>query len=119
MEDVDYRKKMSILGQVQKGGRKEIIAIGSYADAGDSRAEIAFVVREDYQSMGIASSLLDILEDIAKENEFRGFKATVLRENVAMIHVFKKRYPNMKRTMGEDGEVAIFMDFNDNPTQKG
>ena len=113
MENVDYRKKMSILGQIQKGGRKEIIAIGSYADAGDSRAEIAFVVSEDYQSMGIASSLLDILENIARENEFKGFTATVLRENIAMIQVFKKRYPNLKRTMGEAGEVNIVMDFDE------
>ena len=102
---------MSILGSIQKGGRKEIMSIGSYAETDGNRAEVAFVVREDFQSLGIASYLLEILEGIAKENDFKGFSATVLRENSAMIHVFKKRYPNIKIKHGGGGEVDIIMDF--------
>jgi len=64
---VDYHKNMSILGLVQKGGHKEIMAIGSYAQDSDDRAEVAFVVREDFQNKGIASYLLEILENIARE----------------------------------------------------
>ena len=56
---VDYRTKMSLLGQIQSGGRKEIVAIGSYSGADNSDfAEVAFVVREDFQNMGITSYLL-------------------------------------------------------------
>ena len=74
-------------------------------------AEVAFVVREDHQGLGIASILLEKLEDIAQENEYTGFVATVLRENQAMIQVFKKRYPNAVITMGGGGEVTILMNF--------
>jgi GNAT superfamily N-acetyltransferase len=88
------------------------MAIGSYADDGD-RAEVAFVVREDFQNMGVASRLLSLLEPIAKENAYQGFNATVLRENAAMIQVFKKRYPNAKISIGEDSDVSIVMDFSD------
>ena len=73
---VDYRKNMSLVGLVQKGGHKEIMAIGSYADYGD-RAEVAFVVREDFQKMGVASHFLVKLEAIAKQNDYKGFSATV------------------------------------------
>ena len=59
---VDYHRNMSIIGRVQKGGHKEIVAIGSYAQDSDELAEVAFVVREDFQSMGIGSYLLEILE---------------------------------------------------------
>ena len=107
---VDYRKNMSLIGLVQKAGHKEIMAIGSYADDGD-RAEVAFVVREDFQNMGVASRLLSLLEPIAKENAYEGFNATVLRENAAMIQVFKKRYPNSEISVGQDGEVSIIMNF--------
>jgi GNAT superfamily N-acetyltransferase len=55
---VDYRKNMSMIGLVRIGGHQEIIAIGSYADESDTQAEVAFVVREDFQGMGIASYLL-------------------------------------------------------------
>ncbi|MBW1994105.1 MAG: GNAT family N-acetyltransferase [Deltaproteobacteria bacterium] len=109
---VDYKKNMSIIGLVQRGGHKEIVAIGSYAKAEPERAEVAFVVREDYQNQGICAYLLQILEKIARENGYRGFLATVLSENTAMIHVLKKRYPNAKVTASA-GEVTFRMDFSD------
>jgi RimJ/RimL family protein N-acetyltransferase len=110
---VDYRKNMSIIGRVQKGGHKEIMAIGSYAADNDNRAEVAFVVREDFQGMGIASYLIKILEKIAKENNYNGFSASVLRENAAMIRVFKKRYPNAKISVSGGSDLLIQMDFDD------
>ncbi|MBW2365336.1 MAG: GNAT family N-acetyltransferase, partial [Deltaproteobacteria bacterium] len=109
---VDYRKNMSIIGLVQKGGYKEIMAIGSYAREDDEKAEIAFVVREDFQGMGIAKYLLDVLEKIAKENNYKGFGATVLSENSAMLSVFKKRYPNAKFKATGGNEINVLMDFN-------
>jgi GNAT superfamily N-acetyltransferase len=108
---VDYRKNMSMIGQVRVGGHQEIVAIGSYAEEDDVVAEVAFVVREDYQGMGIASYLLADLERIAKENHFKAFSATVLRENTAMLHVFKKRYPHAGTTVSGGSDVTIHMDF--------
>ena len=110
---VDYHKNISILGLVQKGGHKEIMAIGSYAQDSDDRAEVAFVVREDFQSMGIASYLLEILEEIAKENQYSGFCATVLRENKAMVRVFKSRFPNARISSGGGSDLRIEMDFSE------
>ena len=113
---VDYHKNMSIIGLVQKGGHKEIIAIGTYAYERDQQAEIAFVVREDYQSMGIASYLLSVLEKIAKKNQYTHFSATVLRENAAMIQVFKKRYPNLQVSTRSGNEIMMTMDLSDSGT---
>ena len=110
---VDYHQNMSLIGLVQKGGHKEIIAIGTYAFDSDQVAEIAFVVREDYQSMGIASYLLAALEHIAQKNNYTKFLASVLRENSAIIRVFKKRYPNLKISSQSGNEVLIEMDLSD------
>lgn len=107
---VDYRKNMSLIGMVQKGGHKEIMAIGSYADDGD-RAEVAFVVREDFQSMGVASHFLVKLEAIARENDYKGFTATVLKENAAMLKVFKRQYPDTKVSMSGGSDISVVMDF--------
>jgi RimJ/RimL family protein N-acetyltransferase len=110
---VDYRRNMSIIGLVQHGGHKAIVAIGSYAQESDDQAEVAFVVREDFQGMGIAGYLLDVLAHIAKENHYNSFCATVLRENAAMIRVFKKRFPKAKVSMNSGSDLLIEMDFND------
>ena len=108
---MDYRKNMSLIGLVRVRGHKEIMAIGTYlGQADDDHAEVAFVVREDFQGMGIGSHFLGILEGIARENGYRGFTAMVLLENRSMIHVFKKRYPDAVITVRE-GSVDIVMDF--------
>ena len=115
---VDYHKNMSILGLVQKGGHKEIMAIGSYAQESDERAEVAFVVREDFQNRGIAPYLIEILEKIAKENNYKSFCATVLRENSAMIRVFKNRYPQAKISSGGGSDLLIEMNFSETGDDK-
>jgi acyl-CoA hydrolase/GNAT superfamily N-acetyltransferase len=108
---VDYHKNISLVGSLQTKGHKEIVAIGSYADDGDGRAEVAFVVREDMQGLGVTTQLLAQLEFIAKENGFKGFIATVLNENNAMLHVFKKRYPNAHIKHIGGSEMFLAMDF--------
>ena len=68
---------------------------------------------QNFQGLGIASYLIEILENIAKENHFSGFSASVLRENAAMIRVFKKRYPNAKISVNSGSDLLIRMDFAD------
>jgi hypothetical protein len=44
-------------------------------------------------------------------NGYKGFTATVLKENKGMIHVFRKHYPNCKVTPMAGGDITIDMDF--------
>ena len=111
---VNYSTLISIIGLVRNKGRKEIMSIGTYAGAEENRAEVAFVVREDFQGQGMASYLLEVLEGIAKNNNYKGFTAIVLRENAAMINVFKKRYPDMIIKADEEGDLSLIMDFVEN-----
>ncbi|MFO7750503.1 MAG: GNAT family N-acetyltransferase, partial [Desulfobacteraceae bacterium] len=110
--DVDYKKNMTLIGLMQIGKRKQIAAIGSYAEAENDIAEVAFLVKEELHGMGIASKLLEILETIAKKNGYKSFVATVLAENKKMIKVFRKRYPGAKLLRSGGGEVEIEMIFN-------
>ncbi|MCK5542230.1 MAG: GNAT family N-acetyltransferase [Desulfobacterales bacterium] len=108
---VDYKKNMTIIGLMQLGRRKRIIAIGSYAEVENNMAEVAFLVKEELHGMGVATHLLDVLENIAKKNSFTGFTAIVLAENSKMIKVFKKRYPDAKFIRGGSGEIDVEMPF--------
>lgn len=113
---VDYHDNMSLVGRVQNGENHEVIAIGSYSrEEDDGYPEVAFVISENFQGQGIASRMLGFLEQIAKENHFNGFKATMLGENRAMLHVFKKRYPYAKLAFNASGEVNIRMPFDPPP----
>jgi acyl-CoA hydrolase/GNAT superfamily N-acetyltransferase len=113
---VDYRKNMSLVGTISHKGRKEMIAVGSYArdeTMAPDQAEVALVVREDFQGMGVGSRLLEALETVAGENGYKGFVADVLAVNTGMIHVFKKRHPHAEVIRGEGGDVHMVMDFAD------
>jgi acyl-CoA hydrolase/GNAT superfamily N-acetyltransferase len=109
--EVDYRRNMTIIGLMQLGKRKQIVAIGSYAEADEDSAEVAFLVKEKLHGMGIGSFLLDILEGIAKKNNYKKFMATVLAENRKMINVFQKKYPTAKFLRSLSGEVDVEMNF--------
>ena len=69
-----------------------LVAGGSGADEDMMRGNTLGVVVGNRHNEEL-SQLAD-LERIAKENGFTSFSATVLRENRAMLHVFKTRYPN-------------------------
>jgi len=113
---LDYRDNITLIGLVRQQGKKEIVAIGSYMKASEDRAEVAFVTREDYQGQGIAGYLLDMLEKIARENDFKGFVAYLLSSNRPMLRVFRKRYPNARQEY-ENGDLLLIMDFDAKPNE--
>jgi acyl-CoA hydrolase len=113
--EVDYRRNMTIIGLMQLGKHKQIVAIGSYAETDEDSAEVAFLVKEQLPSIGIGSFLLDILETIAKQNNYKKFVATVLAENRKMINVFQKKYPSAKFLRSLSGEVEVEMLFETRP----
>lgn len=110
---VDYRKNISLIGLTKKAGNKEIKAIASYAQGENDAAEIAFVVSEEFQGMGITSIMLGKLEEIAKENGYKCFAASVIKDNAAMLRVFKKRYPHATMSLTETDEYRVIMNFDD------
>ena len=89
------------------------MAVASYSQEEDSTlAEVAFVVGEGFQGLGVASIMLSQLEKIARKNDLTGFTAMVLHENKAMQHVFIKRYPYLK-IQDFGSEISFTMMFDD------
>ncbi|MBF0225631.1 MAG: GNAT family N-acetyltransferase [Desulfobacterales bacterium] len=89
--NIDYRKIMSIVGVIGELGHGEIIAEARYSK--DNRrpyGDVAFVVDEKYQGVGIATFLYTMLIRLAKERGIQGFTADVLASNREMLRVFEK-----------------------------
>ena len=109
---MDYKKNITIIGLVRKKGRKEAIGIASYTqdEENEKLAEVAFVVKDDYQGHGVATALLQSLEKIAIQNGYDGFSAYTFGDNQAMLKVFNKRYPHVESKI-ESGEMHILMKF--------
>ena len=106
---VDYDNEMVIVGTVQEDGNESIIAIGSYSRVPDTNlAEVALVVRDDWQNKGLGTILFNYLCEIAKKCGLDGFIAWMLADNRRMMHILKKSgYPMRYRIEGDLYHVEI------------
>jgi len=87
--NVDYAKDMAIIATIQDSGGEQIVGVGRYyLNLTTNRAEVSFLVRDDWQAKGIGTYLLDILTEIAKKRGIAGFDASVLVNNQGMLAVF-------------------------------
>jgi RimJ/RimL family protein N-acetyltransferase len=82
---------MSIVGVKGKPGEGVVVSESRYLlDPDGQWAEVAFVVDEAYQRIGISTYVFNLLVRLAKERGIKGFWADVLLSNTAMMKVFHK-----------------------------
>jgi len=87
---VDYTRETVILAVVQHDSREEVVGIGQFGIHAETHtAEVAFVVRDDWQNRGIGRELLANLTLLAKKQGLLGFTAEVLIENKPMLYLFE------------------------------
>ncbi len=109
--NVDYGKVMSIVGLVGDTGKGHIVAEARYVkDPKRPYGDVAFVVDEEFQGLGIATFLYKQLMRIAKERGLQGFTADVLPANKEMMRVFEKGAAKVKATL-EYGVYRLSIPF--------
>jgi RimJ/RimL family protein N-acetyltransferase len=87
---VDYRRRLSLVAEYQAASRREVVALGSFSALDDGAAEVALVVRDDWQRMGVGTLLAGRVLRAAADRGFARFVANVLWENVAMRKILKR-----------------------------
>jgi acyl-CoA hydrolase len=117
--NVDYRRAMSIVGLVGESGQERIIAEGRFVrDPRGPYADLAFVVDEKYQGLGIATYMYKMLVRLAKEQGLPGFTASVLASNQAMMKVLDKGGLPVKASL-EQGVYELVIRFDAEPLPDG
>jgi acyl-CoA hydrolase/RimJ/RimL family protein N-acetyltransferase len=113
---IDYSKKMVILAIVEddKAGRETIVGIGQYGMTGETHmAEVAYVVRDDRQRLGVGGELLGYLTYLAKKQGLLGFVAEVLSTNTRIFRMFQKMGFVLEKVWEEDGVYEMRASFGD------
>lgn len=109
---IDYSKEMVILAVIETGQKEEIAGVGQYGiNESNHTAEVAVVVRDNFQNKGIGTELLSLLTNTAKKYGLLGFTAEVLAENKSMLHLFEKAGFDIQRTSSVR-EYELKMTFN-------
>jgi acyl-CoA hydrolase/GNAT superfamily N-acetyltransferase len=88
--DVDYDARMTLVVETRPDDREpELVAVGRYeTDPAERNAEVAFVVRDDWQGRGLGTALLRQMVEIAGDHGVAALTADVLATNDAMLRVF-------------------------------
>ncbi len=100
--NVDCNHVISIVALVGPPEEERIIAEARFVkDKKRPYGDVAFIVDEDYQGLGIATFLYRMLIRVAKERGLKGFTADVLASNKSMMKVFEKGGLPVKATISE------------------
>ena len=87
---VDYNDTFAFVAEVRGDQRKDIAAIGRYYRLPKRHsAEVALAIEDAYQGRGIGTKLMEVLANVARENDITTFEADVLAENREMMNVFR------------------------------
>ncbi|MFO7791760.1 MAG: GNAT family N-acetyltransferase [Candidatus Saliniplasma sp.] len=109
---IDFKKEMAIVViDPEIEGPHRMVGEADYRiKEGQNVAEISVMVRDEYQSMGIGSALVEYLTMIAKNQGLYGFTAEVLADNKKMLKVFEKMGYDIEKKR-KYGEYELRMRF--------
>jgi RimJ/RimL family protein N-acetyltransferase len=101
--NVDFVNHVALVAAL--GGRGGVIVGGCrYIVVQPGKAEVAFVVVDDYQGQGLGAALMRHLAKIARDAGLKELMAEVLADNISMLKVFEKS--GMPVSTTRDGGVV-------------
>jgi GNAT superfamily N-acetyltransferase len=106
LTDVDYVTRLALAAFGEDG---EGAAIARFEPEGPGVAEVAVVVRPEWRRNGLASAMLEMLEQVGRRSGIRRFTALHLSENVAIAAVLT--HLGFTRLREEGGVVTSFKDL--------
>ena len=105
--ETDWTTRGSLLGERVAEGRLRPIALATYVRLRDpSRAEVSFVVADEFHALGIGTRLLERLAAHAAANGVAELIAEVLPQNVPMLRVLENA--GFELTRSSQGGVVEF-----------
>jgi len=87
--NVDFVSHVALVA-VLEDGERPVVGGGRYVVVRPGKAEVAFVVVDQYQGLGIGATLMRHLIAIAHEAGIKELIAEVLPDNHAMLKIFRK-----------------------------
>jgi len=112
--EVDFVNTVALFAVLEKDGTDQIVGGGRYVRSGTSekgqRAEVAFLIEDAFQGLGIASRIFKHLVAIARESGITQFEAEVLPTNEAMLKVFTRSGIPITRAATRDS-VHVLMEL--------
>ncbi len=110
--DTDYETSMALIATAVVENEERIVAMARYdVDPGTRLADIAFVVRDEWQGQGLGTLLMRRMGEVARSRGIAGFTADVLMSNKPMLMVFQNSGLRVEnRTEGSCYHLTLWFD---------
>ncbi len=109
LTEVDFDKVVALAATIKQEGRDKIVGGGRYIRiCGAGAAEVAFLIDDAHQGLGIGSRIFRHLVKIARASGIARFEADVLPSNTSMLTLFSRSGLRISTSMSsEDVHVTI------------
>lgn len=105
--NVDFRHRLAIVAERDTSEGVQIIGVGRYEPTdGEDTVEVAFVVEDGWQGLGLGPILLDAVLRAGEARGVQRFRAYVLADNYRMLKVLNRHTDVIERRL-EDGVVSL------------
>lgn len=85
----DYANNMAICAVARSKGKEQIVGVGCYTlIKARNKAEVSFVVRDDWHGRGVSMNILEILSFIVKLRGVVELRSKILTSKVAIMPLF-------------------------------
>jgi acetyltransferase len=86
--NIDYRREMAIVGELEERGKKKIIGIGRlYIDPNGTSGEFAVVVGDPWQNLGLGTKLTDVIIGVATDKGLSSIWGLIQSDNERMKRI--------------------------------
>ena len=111
---VDFVNVVALVAVLEEDGLDKIVGGGRYVRIGPSdtgqKAEVAFLIDDPHQGLGIGSRIFKHLVEIARDSGITHFEAEVLPSNAPMLRLFARGGLPVAKTMTRDSvHVTILL----------
>ena len=102
--NIDYDREIAIVPVIKEGSTAKILGVGRLTIEPDGKTgEIAFIIRDKWQGLGLGAKLVDYVIEIAADMGVKKIIAIIMNENYRAIKLVEKMGFELKQQ--DDGTV--------------
>ncbi len=89
--NVDYDREIAIVAEIVENGKRKILGVSRVSIESDEKSgEMAFIVSDYWQGLGLGTKMVDYTLDIVKEKGIERVFAIMLQDNYRALSLTKK-----------------------------
>ena len=109
--NIDYDRELGIVAVLSEAGRDRILGVVRLIEEPDGkRGEIAFIIADPWQGLGLGSKMLDYMIEISINRNLEEIYGIMLPDNYRVHRLMEKM--GFKITHQDDGLVQATLDLN-------